>query len=178
MRLGLAAERRPTQSAGAKLLSEHLEKCMPKTLQERFEEKTLLIPESTCHWWTGCVDKDGYGRIRSGSGNDIRANRVMYKLVNGQIPEGLVVRHTCNQPLCINPVHLILGTNKQNSEDMVRADNHSTGERNGSVKLTESQVLKIRRLSESMSLEDISKMFPVSATSIGRIVKRENWKHI
>lgn len=70
-----------------------------------------------CWIWTGSIRNDGYGRYpvnRQWKG----AHRVAYELYKGPIPEGLLVRHKCDNPLCINPEHLELGTNKDNVWDM------------------------------------------------------------
>jgi hypothetical protein len=73
-----------------------------------------------CHHWTGCVDKDGYGRIR-GTVNNVPyfvfAHRAAYGEYVAPIPKGLLVLHKCNNPSCINPNHLYVGTVAQNIAD-------------------------------------------------------------
>ena len=71
---------------------------------------------NTCWVWQKQLDYQGYGRIK-GNPYGIRAHRVSYQLFVGAIPEGLVLRHTCNNKSCVNPEHLILGTHKENAQD-------------------------------------------------------------
>ncbi|CRK82989.1 HNH endonuclease signature motif containing protein [Neobacillus massiliamazoniensis] len=87
------------------------------TVLQRFNEK-WSEDENGCHIWNACTDKDGYGKFKM-DGKPMRANRVSYQQHKGEIPKGLIVRHTCDNPACVNPDHLILGTQKQNNDDKV-----------------------------------------------------------
>ena len=89
-------------------------KLRPTTLQ-RFNEK-WTEDENGCHVWNACTDKDGYGLFKM-VGKSMRANRVSYRLHKGEIPRGQTVRHTCDNEVCVNPDHLILGTQIQNNQD-------------------------------------------------------------
>lgn len=89
---------------------------MPKTLQERFEEKVELIPFSTCHWWVGRLD-EGYASFKIKNRKE-RAHKTAYKIYKGCVPEGSFVRRTCNNPLCVNPGHLFLISQTENSRYM------------------------------------------------------------
>lgn len=91
-----------------------------QTPAERFAAKTIRIA-SGCVLWTGCTDKDGYGKIQYGSGHGsiyTRAHRVSYELAYGAFDSSLHVLHTCDNPTCVNPEHLFLGTNTDNMRDM------------------------------------------------------------
>jgi len=79
-----------------------------------------------CIPWVGTEASGGYGRPMF-RGRRCGAHQVMYELVYGPIPDGLVVRHACDWPPCINPLHLLLGTQQQNIEDMVERGRHSNG---------------------------------------------------
>ena len=69
-----------------------------------------------CWPWNGVCDQHGYGRIHFMS-SKVKAHRVSYEMMNGPIPDGLLVRHTCDNPNCVNPKHLCVGTQKDNMRD-------------------------------------------------------------
>lgn len=101
-------------------------------LRQRFE-RMVIRREEGCWGWKGAPDKDGYGRIWSGGtgGQHMRAHRVSFELFRGKIPEGLEVLHRCDNPPCTRPDHLFLGTNLDNSIDMVRKNRQAKGESHG-----------------------------------------------
>ena len=87
-----------------------------KSLKERFEEKFYITP--ACWVWTACKTNRGYGRI---SNKDAKhwelSHRVSYRLYVGEITNSLHVLHTCDNPSCVNPAHLFLGTHTDNMRD-------------------------------------------------------------
>ncbi|MGL5580208.1 MAG: HNH endonuclease [Cetobacterium sp.] len=90
-----------------------------------------VVKEGSCHLWNGCLTPDGYPRVGRNGNPNLRGHRYFYEQIHGKIPEGLVVRHTCDNRLCLNPEHLILGTQLDNVQDRVersRSNNHKTQE--------------------------------------------------
>ena len=73
-----------------------------------------------CWIWQGAKRGNNYGEISYGRHNSYQAHRISYLIFNGIIPQGKIIRHTCGNPLCVNPKHLIIGTNLDNSRDMVK----------------------------------------------------------
>jgi len=86
--------------------------------EKKFWEKSKANGHG-CWEWTGSIDKDGYGQIHL-HGKTIRAHRFAYMLVNGETPDNKHVLHTCDNPACVNPNHLWLGTNQDNVDDRER----------------------------------------------------------
>jgi len=137
--------------------------------------------EDDCWEWVGHKDKNGYGRATINR-KDYRSHRIVYKETYGTIPEGLFILHTCNNPSCCNPNHLYTGTNQDNMDQMV-ADGrspHLIGEKSGTHKLKEKDVLEIRQLYSTgeYTQRDLSKKYGISQTEISRIYHRTRWDHV
>lgn len=128
-----------------------------------------------CNPWTKAINNLGYG-VSWKDGKTIAAHRKVYEETYGPIPTGFVVRHTCDNKSCVNPNHLILGTPKQNSQDMVDRNRQAKGSQVGTSVLTEEIVLMIRSLSGSS--RQLAKLFGCSATTIKDIRNNKYWKHI
>ena len=135
-------------------------------------------------WTAACIVRENgqrsYGRFVV-HGEVTSAHRFMYKLVNGEVPDGLIVRHTCDNEQCVNPGHLVSGTHKDNVADMFergRGD-HRIGERNFKAKLTEDQVRQIRAMYKGgLSPKAIVESQSISRSQFYRIVKRTHWRHL
>lgn len=151
-----------------------------QALWDRFLK--YVVTTSDCWIWTGSQSVSGssgkyyYGSFRLSPRKMTYAHRMSYALYKGPIPHGMVVMHTCDNPLCVNPDHLVLGTHKQNSEDAVQKGRIKNCEDHGRAKLTNKQVLNIRKLDGQMRRKDIAKLFKVSPSLISAILNGHLWK--
>ena len=102
-----------------------------------------------------------------------------YEFHKGPIPKGLCVCHRCDNPPCVNPDHLFVGTNLDNTKDRNQKKRHSFGEHHASAKLTEKQVLDIRSRPISWGSNSlIAKEFNVDRSVISNIRRGKTWKHL
>lgn len=111
--------------------------------KQAFESRIWITPG--CWLWQGDVITKGYGRFSFGGGYE-SAHRLSFRLYVGPIPSGHVIRHSCDNPICVNPDHLQSGTQKENIQDAVSRGRMSLGERNGRATITAELVLQIRDL--------------------------------
>lgn len=148
-------------------------------MEQKFLKK--IEKTDTCWNWKGRLDIGGYGRFCQGDGHWTKAHRTSYKIYKGSIADGLIVRHICNNRKCVNPDHLIAGTQKENVADMFASNRQSNrkGSANGKSKFIELDILEIRQWYEfGYSLTDIGKAFDSNQPQISNIVHRKSWKHI
>jgi len=149
------------------------------TIQEKIAVKTVKVGD--CLIWTGDKDPCGYGRIRYKSKKVYPAHRLVYELENGEIPLGLVIRHTCDNPSCVEPKHLIIGTQKDNVQDSVLRGRavRAKGEEHGRAKLTLQQVDEIRKRYKYGTTRSgafaLSKEFGVTSGTIWAIAHNKLW---
>lgn len=168
------------------LLSKRIILGLPtKSLNERFWEKVKKT--STCWLWKASVNTQGYGQIMIDK-KPRGSHRVSWELAHGSIPNNLWVLHKCDNPPCVNPDHLYLGTAKDNADDMisrnrqnnVRPKNPAIGSRHGRSKLIESEVIEIRNRykTKNISQRKLAKEFNISQAAILSIIHRRGWRHI
>lgn len=144
---------------------------MSKSLANRFWKKVEITNLVDCWHWTASTNSLGYGRIKVNRKNQY-ATRIAWMLTYGDIPENQCVCHKCDNPICVNPNHLFLGTKHENLIDMVRKG------RAGRI-LTKEQVLSMRSLhSDGISCKALSYQFNTEISHIYRIIKKERWKYI
>lgn len=130
-----------------------------------------------CHPWMSVRNKEGYGKIGHGKNKKLYAARVVYELVNGPIEDpALVVRHTCDNPPCCNPRHLILGTRGDNARDRGERkrgrEHRQHGEANTNVKIKDADIPRIRELyAGGMTQMAIAAEFGVKQPQISRILR-------
>ena len=143
------------------------------------------------HGWTvtdaGCWEFHatntvrGYGRVTyGGTENTGYAHRLSYQHYVGEIPDGKILRHRCDNRICINPNHLQLGTKRENSQDMVDRGRSLKGERHHKSKLTEQDVRDIRDeyAKGVLTQRMIGETYGVSDAQISHIVSRKGWAHV
>lgn len=181
-----------------------------KTLEQRFwakvDRRPGLGPKGKCWMWMASRNPRGYGKVGR-EGKTYLAHRISYLFTypRAQI-KGRVVRHTCDNPACVRPKHLRLGTKKDNTQDAVRRGRLATGNRHGSrtcpsrvargdcsgfrrhpeayprgekckrSKLTEEQVWRIYR--DPRSYSQIIRDFPVNISQVSMIKNKKSWKHL
>jgi hypothetical protein len=134
-----------------------------------------------CKIWTGLVLNNGYGQIWF-NGRMISTHRAAYMLYKGDIPQGQMIRHTCDTKVCCEPSHIILGTHADNMKDMVeRNRSHKRpGELHPLAKLTDKDVLEIRAkyATGQYTQKQLGDLYGVHRVQISRIYLKKDWKHI
>lgn len=144
----------------------------------RFFSKVNVRPSMVECWeWRGSIEcaSMGYGSF-SIAQQKIGAHRFSYQYFHGPIPEGLVVRHRCDNPLCVNPWHLETGTHQDNMLDKVIRGRSGKGSANGRAKLTEDQVLDIYY--DERAHTHIARDYGVDSTSVRNIKLGKSWAHL
>ena len=150
---------------------------------ERFWSKVDVRGVEDCWEWLAGKRTGGYGVIRIKS-KSCAASRVSWILHNGEIADGLCICHKCDNPACVNPNHLFLGTYKDNAQDMVAKGRQGTckakGEKSGRSKLSEKQVIEIREkyITFSPSIRQLAKEYCVPSSTLYDIISYITWKHI
>jgi hypothetical protein len=142
----------------------------------------VRVGSAACHcWeWTGNRPDDRYGHFTVGA-KAVKAHRWIYQTLHGPIPDGDVVRHKCDNPACVNPMHLELGTLSDNTRDAVARGRwpNRQGEKHPLAQVTAEHVKAIRSAAAcGVTHKTLSYQFGVSRQQIGKIVRRENWSHI
>lgn len=141
----------------------------------RFMKFVQTEDPAQCWEWQSTRNNSGYGKFWLDGRTDI-AHRVSYRLHKGPIPEGLHVRHTCDNPPCVNPHHLLVGTGKRNARDALERGKYRRGSGNGRAKLTEGQVSEIRRCwDDGETQASMAHRFGVSRSAIQWVLNGRNW---
>ena len=136
-------------------------------------------PKEQCWPWLGTRNKRGYGELQRNK-QRLLAHRVAYAATNGPIPVGLVVRHTCDTPCCVNPSHLEIGSQADNMRDMHARGRHLSGERHPLAKLTTKIVWAIRSAyaSGGVSMSKLARQYGVGIRTIHAVIHNQRWKEV
>lgn len=145
------------------------------------------VSENSCWMWTGHKNKQGYGRIMCSGRTLYRAHRISYLIRHGNLPSDKLILHTCDNPSCVNPDHLIAGTHKQNMQDCIRKgrrtarplSSYHRGEKNVRSKLKANTVLRIVNLrSNGMQIDVIARRISHSYASVCDVLLGRTWSHL
>ena len=144
----------------------------------RFWSKVCVVAGS-CWEWIGALSGAGYGDFHIGEGSlHTLAHRFSFELHNGEIPDGLIVMHTCDNPCCVNPEHLRLGTMADNQCDMAQKGRSGMrGERCPWAKLTDAYVREIRA-AVGVTNCDLARRYNISPSAIRNVRGGRAWRHI
>ncbi len=150
------------------------------------EKKRFLMRVGTansvgCTEWTGSRNSvKWHGQWRNAAGQIELTHRASWRMFVGEIPEGMFVLHKCDNPACVKPAHLFLGTQSDNARDMWSKGRakpaQSLGSKHGMSKLTEAAVAEIRESKESGVA--LAKKFGVTPTTVCDVRKRRIWNHV
>lgn len=157
----------------------------PKTkpVEERFWPKVKIGAPDDCWLWQARINDNGYGHFCFSCVHQVckfmAASRAAYILTHGAIPDDILVRHSCDNPPCCNPSHLVLGTHQDNVQDMVDRNRKPLGSACSQSRLDENKVREIRELSNSgWSYNALRKHYGVGESTIWNILKGHSWKHV
>lgn len=153
-----------------------------RPLDERFWDNVKKTDDDSCWEWTGSGNEKGYGHINGGPDRgSLRANRVAWELQCGEIPDGLIVCHKCDNPKCVRADHLFLGTYDTNNKDRAAKgrSNNDKGEDHYAAKLTDEKVIELRcRRAAGEDRKALAKEFGISPKTVSKIFLRRSWKHV
>lgn len=153
-------------------------------IEDRFWRYVTRASDAECWPWTGATTKRGYGMLPAGDRNagerrNNMAHRISWALAHGPIPEGMDVCHSCDNPPCVNPAHLFIGTRADNMRDCARKGRSCKGERNGQAKITAADVRDIRRLrAQGEKLLPLARRYGLTEGTVCNIANGKSWKEL
>lgn len=154
--------------------------CLRKEIRQRFFAK-VYRPQHGCWLWKASTRR-GYGAFWLELGFLEIASRVAYTIAYGMIPAGKIVLHKCDNRLCSRYSHLELGTYQKNTQDGYARGRHKPiqGSHHGMSKLTEEDVIEIRRLhaSQQITKPELAKLYSVSRSCIKQVTTNQRWRHV
>lgn len=155
---------------------------MSEAKQDAFEARFIPEPNSGCWLWFGMEQQGRRYGLFCWKQKTVKAHRAAWSIYRGDIPDGLHVLHRCDNPPCVNPDHLFLGTHQDNMRDCSEKG-RATGPRGETArhaKLTAAKVIEMRRLHErnGVSVQDLVVRFGVHKATVHKILKGNLWRHV
>jgi hypothetical protein len=144
-------------------------------LREQFE--TSFQRSEGCWEWQGTIDGYGYGVIDRAR-KRYRAHVLALEYDGRPVPKGMVACHHCDNPRCVRPSHLYVGTPKDNARDAIDRGRLRRGELHPQAKLSESQVREMRSLKGQLSSAEIGRRFGVSRPTAAKVIAGQLWRHV
>ena len=154
---------------------------MRLSMEQRFWAKVAKAGPNECWLWTAYRSAFGHGQFRVSKVPNRKDNaaRIAYALSFGPIPDGMVIRHKCDNPPCVNPAHLEIGTHADNVADRVKRGRSAIGSGNGRAKLTEKTADCIRvGYQIGNTKAQLAREYGVSQRTVADIVNGKKWKHV
>ena len=150
---------------------------MRTPLSERFCGKVEIGRLNECWEWQAQINTYGYGVVRADNQKAQGAHREAYRLHYGdEIPEGMLIMHSCDNPACVNPLHLSIGTHKDNKADSCQKGRHTFGNSHGNRKLNEDQAKQI--IADPRPKEEIAAEYGVTVRTVYYIKSGKLWRHL
>lgn len=137
-----------------------------------------ILKTMSCWFFAGRLDRDGYGKLHCPYTKKDRAHQISYFLFKGTIPEGKCVCHSCDIRNCVNPEHLFLATNRENTADRHRKGRDARGIKNWNTKLSMKLARHIRYIYSKggMSQRELAKKFNICQATVNEILHNKIWK--
>lgn len=151
------------------------QKVTPAMPQERVRGRAIRNRHTGCWEWQGSKYWDGYGRWQINKVHYL-AHRVAYASWHGPVQSTTVIRHTCDNPACINPEHLIAGTQEENVRDRQDRGRQARGERNGRAKVTADQVRAMRESGKGP--RELAREYDLSSKTVSDLLRGVNWSSL
>ncbi|MDE2024909.1 MAG: HNH endonuclease [Patescibacteria group bacterium] len=151
-----------------------------KSILERFENSYIKNEKTGCWEWIKGLDRQGYGQIhdydKQGKRITRYAHRISFEIYKHKIPNNKLICHSCDNPKCVNPKHLWIGTTQENVDDKLKKNRGLFGSKHQNSKLTEEDILFIR--SSKARKSELARKFNVHFMTITNILRRNTWKHV
>ena len=146
--------------------------------RKRILDRSADDPETGCRNWLLAKNRKGYGVFKIDK-RPMNASRAAYVAFVGPVPAGMCVCHRCDNPACVNPAHLWIGSYKDNWADCRSKGRETKGTANGQAKLTEADVAAIRAaVRDGETQESIAARFNITHGTVSKIAARKSWTHV